>query len=317
MPQRATPTLPPMSRLLTVIVLLGVLVTACQSTTVTSSTPAGESPTIEPSSKDSTPSPTQAASPEPTAQPTASSDASIRPDTVVATIVEGLSVRRSPGPQGQRIGFLELGTVAFVHAGPADVGGVPWYAVSGMGLPYASGCVTTPPDQPISCPAFQGWVAGANEAGDPWLEPTDPGECPEPTIRGISEAGFTWRLVCWADEPITFDAWWPEIPDGAGLGGACLSEHEPAGFLFCQNINYSGLTASPDEGFDGRLSVSIDPASGVTMPPRGQSVRVTGRFDHPMADECAAFAGPDDDPAAVVFTCRLQFVPTSVEPLGT
>ena len=299
------------------IVLLGVLVTACQSASVTSPSPVGTSPSAEPSSQEPTPSLTQTASPEPTAQPTASSDAAIRPDTVVATIVEGLSVRRSPGPQGQRIGFLELGTVAFVLAGPTDVDGVPWYAVSGMGLPYASGCMTTPPDQPITCPAFQGWVAGANEAADPWIEPTDPGDCPEPTIRGISEAGFTWRLVCWADEPITFDAWWPEIPEGAGLGGACMSEHEPAGFLFCQHINYNGLTASPDEGFVGRLSLSIDPASGVTMPPRGQSVRVTGRFDHAAADECADLAGPDEDPEAVVFTCRLQFVPTSVEPLGS
>ena len=129
--------------------------------------------------------------------------------------------------------------------------------------------------------------------------------------------GFTWRLVCWADEPITFDAWWPEIPEGAGLGGACMSEHEPAGFLFCQHINYNGLTASPDEGFDGRLSLSIDPASGVTMPPRGQSVRVTGRFDHAAADACAALAGPDQDPVAAVFICRLQLVPTLVEPLGS
>ena len=97
------------------------------------------------SSPEPTPSMTQTANPEPTAQPTASSEAAIRPDTVVATTVDGLSVRRSPGPQGQRIGFLELGTVAFVLAGPTDVDGVPWYAVSGMGLPYASGCMTTPP----------------------------------------------------------------------------------------------------------------------------------------------------------------------------
>ena len=260
---------------------------------------------------------TQTANPEPTAQPTASSNAAIRPDMVVATTVEGLSVRLSPGTGGQRIGFLELGTVAYVLEGATEVDGLPWYFVTGMGLPYGSGCITTPPEQPISCPAFQGWVAGANEAGDPWLAPADPGDCPEPTIRGISEAGFTWRLVCWADEPITFDAWWPEIPEGAGLGGMCLSQDEPAGWLFCQNVNYNGLTASPEEGFFGRLALSIDPASGVTMPPRGQSVRVTGQFDHAAADECAAYAGPDQDPVAAVFTCRLQFVPTSVEPLGS
>ena len=317
MPQTVTPIVPPVSRPLIAIVLLGVAVTACQSTTVTSSSSVVDaSPSAKASSVGSQePAPTvvRSTSAEPTAQPSAL----IRPDTVVATIVEGLSVRRSPGTEGQLMGHLELGTTAFVLAGPTDVDGVPWYSVTGMGLPYLSGCMTMPPDQPITCPAFQGWVAGANEAADPWLEPTDPGACPEPTIRGISEAGFTWRLVCWADQPITFDAWWPEIPEGAGLGGICLNQDEPGGFLFCQHVNYNGLTASPDEGFAARLSLSIDPASGVTMPARGQSVRVTGRFDHAAADECAAFAGPNDDPLAVVFTCRLQFVPTSVEALGS
>ena len=53
------------------------------------------------------------------------------------------------------------------------------------------------------------------------------------------------------------------------------------------------------------------------MPERGKWIRVTGRFDHPSADACADLAADDEDPDNAVFGCRLQFVPTNVEPLGT
>jgi hypothetical protein len=249
-------------------------------------------------------------------EPTPSAAAAIQIDSVVATAVEALSLRRTPGTDGERIGFLAAATVAYVLEGPTELDGVPWYRITGLGLPYASGCAMSPPDQPISCPAFHGWVAGANAAGDPWLAPADPGDCSEPTIESISEHGFTWRLICWADEPITFDAWWPEIPDDAGLGGICPEEGEPGAFLYCQHVNYNGLSASPDEGFVNRISLSIEPGSGVAMPERGQWIRVIGQFDHPSANECAELAGDDEDPEAAVFGCRLQFVPTSVQSLS-
>ena len=272
--------------------------------------------------------PSEGASTEPTAsvtatdepqesqEPAPSAEGGIPVDTVVGTTVEGLAVRVAPGTDADRIGFLTFGTVAYVLEGPTQADGLPWYRITGLGLPYASGCATTPPDQPISCPAFHGWAAGASAEGDPWLAPTDPGECPEATIVTISETGFTWRLICWSDEPITFDAWWPELPDDAGLGGACGSQL-PGGFLYCQHINHNGINASPEEGEAGvvRMLLSIDPASGVTMPERGQWIRVTGQFDHPAAADCANpdLLAEDEDPDIAVLSCRLQFVPTSVE----
>lgn len=309
-----------MTRPLFLVLVLGFVLAACSAGT--GATPSPAAPTETPSSP--TPSPTDAPSPTPseeptpTEEPTPEPETAIRPDSVVETIVEGLTVRREPGTGGERLGFLSLGTVAFVLAGPQQVEGLPWYRVAGMGLPYESGCVTTPANQPIACPAFQGWVAGASESGDPWLAPSDPEPCPEPDIRTISEAGFTWRLVCWTDEPITLEAWWPEIPDDAGLGGLCPPVDEPGGFLYCQNINYNGLSASPQEGFVGRLALSIDPASGLEMPERGQWVRVTGSFDHPAAAACADLADPEwEDSHGAVFACRRQFVPTSIEALGS
>jgi hypothetical protein len=236
----------------------------------------------------------------------------------VETYVEGLTVRREPGTAGERIGILTLGTIAYVLAGPTEMDGLPWYRITGMGLPYASGCPTTPPEAPIVCPAFHGWVAGANEAGDPWIGPAVLDTCPDPDLAAISQTGYTWRLFCWADEPITIEAWWPEIPDDAGLGGVCPESDRPSGFLYCQNVNYNGLAASPDEGFVHRLKVSIDPTSGLVMPDRGQWIRVTGRFDHPAAAACADLAHAEwQDSYGAVFMCRIEFVPTSIEPLGS
>jgi hypothetical protein len=187
-----------------------------------------------------------------------------------------------------------------------------------MGLPYGSGCVTTPPFAPIACPAFHGWVAGASQAGDPWIVASDPLSCGTPDIRTISEAGFTMRLVCWADAPITFEAYWPEIPDDAGLGGMCPVAGEPSGYLYCQNINYNQVSAGPQEGFVSRLGLSIDPDSGLSMPERGQWIRVTGTFDHPDAEACASLADPQyEDEHGAVFYCRYQFVPTAIEALGS
>jgi hypothetical protein len=300
------------------ILVIGLLA-ACQAAPAVSTSPSATPPEEPPrtSSAESTPSPTATATESATVEATASLDAGIPLDSVVTTSVDGLMVRRSPGTGGQSIGFLELGTPAFVISGPTEVDGVPWYMVTGMGLPYLSGCVTTPPDQPIACPAFQGWVAGANAAGDPWIEAAEPPPCPDPALRPISEAGYTMRLVCWpGGQEIAFDAWWPEIPPGAGLGGICPEEADPAGFLFCQQINYNGLAASPEEGFTARLSLSTDPASGVSMPDRGQWVRVTGGFDHPASEGCAALAPADVDPLSAQFSCRLAFVPTSVSALG-
>jgi hypothetical protein len=281
------------------IVLASFVLVACQPASVTTSS-AGL--------------PSEIASPTPTESSAATPTAQLQQDDVVATTVDGLRLRRAAGTEGEEIGFLALGTVGFVMAEGVEIDGVPWYPLSGMGLPYASGCETWPPDEPISCPAWQGWVAGANAAGDPWLRKAAEQPCPapQPTIEKISETPYTLRLVCWSGQELSFRAWWPVIPDDAGLGGACPALELPAGWLVCQNINYNGLAANEtDPG--SRLNLSLDPSSGVTMPERGQYVDVTGHFDDPAASLCADAAQVMAvEPIPLVFDCRLQFVATSV-----
>ena len=122
-------------------------------------------------------------------------------------------------------------------------------------------------------------------------------------------------------EPLTFRAFWPETPDDGGLGGACLADSEPSGWLLCQNINYDHVTFEESEGFFGiGVSVSIDPTSGVAMPSRGTWIELTVHLDDAAAqacDEAAQSAGwTDYDPASVVLDCRAELVVEAVQPVA-
>jgi hypothetical protein len=84
------------------------------------------------------------------------------------------------------------------------------------------------------------------------------------------------------------------------------------GWLVCPSGN--GLGADDSESGD-RLTVSVDPASGVEMPERGQWVEVTGHFDDPAAQRCGEVAEQmSSDAGSLVFNCRLQFVLSEVTP---
>jgi hypothetical protein len=263
------------------------------------------------------------------ASPTASAGSSAAPgspaptlarDTIVATAVDGLSVRGEPGLGGERLGTLALGAPSFVLDGPTDADGFSWYLVSGLRLPPNTGCAGELDTDPFNCPIWFGWVAAASESGEAWLVPDEP-DCPDAPLTaanlGVGRSG-TQLLACFGSEPITFRGWWPEIPDDAGLGGACAAQEEPSGWLLCQNINYDIVLADEGEDFFGiGVRVSTDPASGVAMPERGTWVEVTGHYDDPAAqgcDEAANAAGDAEDPdALIVLICRTELVLESVE----
>ncbi|MEA2651147.1 MAG: hypothetical protein QOI85_868 [Chloroflexota bacterium] len=234
-------------------------------------------------------------------------------DAIVATAVDALTLRETPGLEGDVQWRLPERTLGFVIAGPVEADGLSWYLLSGMGLPFASGCVTPPPGELLDCPAWLGWLAAEADDGTAYLAAAEPPPCAEPpaTIVSLSERQYTLRLVCFDSEPLTFTAWWPELPDD-GLGGACVASETDIGWLACPSGN--GLGADDSESGD-RLTVSVDPASGVEMPGRGQWVEVTGHFDDPAAQRCGEVAEQmSADPGEVVFNCRLQFVLSEVAP---
>jgi hypothetical protein len=275
-----------------------------------------------------TPTPPTGASPSATASvaPSASTSAgtpapsaagpTLPHDTIVATTVERLSVRSGPGLGAERLGSLGLGAQSFVVDGPTGADGYAWYLVSGLGLPPNTGCSGPLETDPFNCPIWFGWVAAASEAGDPWLEIAGHDTCPVSPLTASNLAiGRTalQRLQCFGAGPITFRGWWPEIPDNAGLGGACVWQDEPAGWLLCQNINYNFILADESEDFFGLgVRVSIDPASGASMPERGTWVEVRAHLDDPAAQSCDetvnAFSDPERPDAQIVLDCRVELV---------
>ena len=262
---------------------------------------------------------------EPSAQPEASTSAApsasaaagtFAPDAVVATAVEALTLRAAPGLAADDLWRLPAGVLGFVIGGPVDADGHRWYQLSGMGLPFGSGCVTPEPGELLECPAFLGWVAAAAEDGTPWLQAATAPECPAGPhdVVGLSERAYTSRLICFDAEPLTFVAWWPPPPEDTSPGGECPATATEIGWLVCQNTNDKLLGANPEEG-GGRWAVSIDPATGLTMPERGQWIEVTGHFDDPAAQRCADAAEiMGSDAGTLVFNCRLQFVLSAVAP---
>ena len=303
------------------VVLLGVLASVLIVALLTrgGGTPAASA---DPSPGTSSPAESVSASPDGSSGPTASASAGagggFAPDAIVAIAVEALTLRETAGLEGDAVWRLPEGTLGFVIDGPAEADGLTWYELSGMGLPFASGCITPEPGGLLdACPAWLGWVAAAAEDGTAYLAPAATPQCPEPpyTIESLSEMQSTLRLICLDAEPLTFRAWWPEEPDDVGQGGAtCPAADTDLAWLVCQNTSDNGLNADPSEP-GRRLTVSIDPASGISMPARGQWVEVSGHFDDPAAQRCGEVTEVmSSDPGALVFTCRLQFVLSAVAP---
>lgn len=160
-------------------------------------------------------------------------------DTIVVTTVDGLSVRADPGTDAERLGSLANGAPSFVAGGPVDAGGYRWYLLSGLGLPPNTGCSGPLEDDPYNFPIWFGWVASGAPDGTAWLA-AQPQECVEEPfafdeiVLGVTDL---MRLACHGDDPITFRAWWPEAPDDAEPGGACLAQDTPTGWLLCQQAN--------------------------------------------------------------------------------
>jgi hypothetical protein len=246
-------------------------------------------------------------------------------DSLVRSTVNALRVRAEPTTAAKALGTINQGQLGFVVAGPVSADGYAWYQLSALGLPPNAGCEPPVRTNPFTCPDWLGWVAAGPPSGQAWLETTTL-PCPawpmnlEALLGDQAPPGprtALERLACYRSTPIRFRAWWPEIPADAGLGGACGPAAPSVAWLLCQNINYNDLVISESAGFEGvGLKISIDPASGVTMPPRGQWVEVVAHLDDPAARDCVPLGGGDQDPVRVVLTCRSEIVADSVNPVA-
>jgi hypothetical protein len=267
------------------------------------------------------PSPTASPSASPS-EPTSSSSpaaGAIRVDDLVRSTVDGLTVRASAGTSGAQLGTINSGQLGFVLAGPLGADGYTWYQLSALGLPPNADCPILVSTTPFNCPTWHGWVAAGAPGGPAWLETTTLA-CPaspmnvEALVNGATAGPRTGleRLACYGSTSIRVRGWFPKIPEGAGLGGACQANPPSTWWLECSGLNYNGLVVSESAGFGSPgLQISIDPASGLKMPPRGQWVEVAGHLDDPAARTCAP-RGAGEDPVIVVLGCRSEFAAESI-----
>jgi len=302
-------------RLLTLATI--VFLTGCAAAN-TGSSPAGSSADASLTASATT-SPSEATS---SSSPAAGT---IAVDRLAKSTVDGLAVRATAGTSGAQLGTIDAGQLGFVVAGPVSADGYAWYQLSATGLPPNAGCEPPMLTTPFKCPDWLGWVAAGQPGGQAWLAAaTLP--CPASPMNIEALVGEATvgprtaleRLACYGSSPIRIRGWWPKIPSGAGLGGTCGPVPKPIpAWLVCQNINNNALVISQSAGFEGvGLKISIDPASGVTMPPRGQWVEVVIHMDDATARDCAPLGGGDQNPVRVVLNCRGELVAESVSPVS-
>ena len=237
--------------------------------------------------------------------------------SVVAPVLEGVTLREDPGTDGRRIGNLAAGSQNIVIEGPVEADGFAWYRLAAVGLPPASGCITGPfAENPMSCPIWYGWAAAGNpEDGSAWFVSTDV-ECPAPDTETQKFLLLPFRLplVCYGTEEITFTAYYPELDD-SGPAGVCAADATVA-WLYCANLAHHAVWAT--ETYTGpQTRLHVDPASGVELPETGQWLRITGRYDHPAAADCdeaeeevELYGG---DPDLAILACRTSFAVSEVE----
>ena len=297
-------------RRLTAVSAVVMLLAACSATPSSSSAPSDgvASPQTSASVGEAT------ASAEPSASSSVSPDGEVAVDGLVRTAVDRLRIREDAGLAGASIGTLAEGDIGYVVAGPVSADGYDWYLLSALGLPQASGCVTPIDTDPLNCPTWFGWAAEQSADGEPFLVPgtidCPPWPSPQLTDDFVFGVQMYAYLACFGDEVRSVVGFYPDIPPDAGLGGACGFDAGDLEWIGC-NLSIEHILLDPAGGFQSPgLVLSIDPASGVVMPERGQWIEVTGQYDHPAARGCT-WADP---PEASVFACRTQFVVESVRP---
>lgn len=243
---------------------------------------------------------TDDAEPVPTQTPSALPEPSsaIARDAVVVALVDGLRVRETPGLDGTSLGTLARGFESLVVGGPEVRDGLHWYLISGLGLPYGSGCATGPePTNPYDCPVWLGWVAQAGADGGTWLAEIEP-DCADPA-GPLDQFAFQPRylyIACYGDVALTLRGRLLASP-GEPLEDPCPDVPQDLRWLGCVGPLFQ-LVSSP--GSSMGLLMTLGPDAEL---PDGEIV-VQGHFDDPEAARCTY----GDEPERSVLDCRSQFV---------
>lgn len=238
--------------------------------------------------------------------PSATAASGFAADDLAEATVDGLRLRGTPGTAGKPLGTLALGATSIVVDGPQTADGYDWYLLSGLGLPYASGCATGPGSQdPWTCPVWLGWAATRSLQGDEWLRRAEP-DCADPA-GSLTDFTFQARyayIACYGNRQLTLRGWLV-AQVGVPLQDPCPEVPQTLRWLGCTGMYQ--LVDSADSSGPGLLL-----ALRGSLPGDDPRIEVTGHYDDPAARQCTYGAQPEQS----VLTCRAQFVVDSARPSG-
>jgi hypothetical protein len=287
------------------ILLLAALTSLLVACGTATGTPVPQTPQpTEPPSPSVAPSHAPSEAPaDPAASPSQPASASIPADAVVASQVDRLRIRETPGLDGESLGTIAIGSQSLVVDGPELADGLEWYLISGLGIPFGSGCITGPePMNPWTCPMWLGWAARAAADGTPFLEEVEP-QCADPagSLDSFASQPRYLYIACYGDEPLTLKGYLA-VDAGIPLEDPCPAVPQEQRWLGCVWPTFQ-LASAANTGLG--LVMTLGPGAG--LPGDLGEIVVEGHYDHPAAAECDF----GDEPGRAELECRAQFVVTS------
>lgn len=254
-----------------------ILVAACSSPPAMATDPLAQPPSAEPV-------PTSTGS-EPTSQ------------YALVVVADAIDVRTGPGAHHPiaEAGFFDAGQAGsmpmrlaggeliWVLDDPVTIGGQQWFHVATTDRPNAGDRFLT------------GWIAGG-DGGNGSVERFD-GPCPDPEGILVEDAlnlGRFGRLACFGSTQFSV------------TGEIQLAE------IACQRHWLMCATGFLETDTGESLSLYLDPAGDIELPPPGAHALVLGRLEHPSSSGCGIGTGSVEAATAAVLFCRSRFTVESV-----
>jgi hypothetical protein len=232
--------------------------------------------------------------------------AALAVDTIGRVVVTDLVTRSAPGV-GEDSTILEMGLtdgdLVYVIEGPRQADGYDWLLVTQLAPEFAS--------------RADGWIAPASRDGEVWVEPVAP-DCPaEVSVEAFASVPPPLLLTCFGGEELTLEG----VYGSCAHGDPVIQEPEWLANSFCT----FEVAGRPDGTTDWpSITVHTDPELEIPASDgAAQPVRITGRYDSPVADTCRFIDEADEimpelgetDELFLRFNCRAAFVVESATPI--
>lgn len=226
-------------------------------------------------------------------------------DQITAIVSTDLVVRSAPGTGADSEiypGTFDAPRSVFVVDGPAFADGYEWYLVDPLR------------NQGIDDVPQPGWVAAAGKDGEAWLGP-DAFQCPAPAAADLINLEHQRAVACYGDSTLTVEG------TLAGCQPSVMYGSQPWETQ-CRVVRLGfDVHATPDpmcfDCYEPALWIYFNGDVGLTDVADGAAIRVRGHFDDPSAQTCDEDDGFHDILKLRIHVCRMQFVATDAQVIGS